>query len=82
MRRIPYGWALAAAVCLAAASELVVPVVPAMLLAVLLTLLVAQVPLPARREGPRTQRPPRSELDRHLERRARHARRARRGEAD
>ena len=76
MRRIPYGWALAAAVCLAAAAELAVPVVPAVPLAALLTLVIGQVPLPPRREGPRTQRPARSELDRHLERRARRSREA------
>lgn len=78
MRRVSYGWALVAAVCLAAATELTVPVVPSGLLAVALTLLIAQVPLPAKRpvEKPLTQRPVRSELDRHL------SRRARRGEAD
>lgn len=76
MRRVGYAWALAAAVCLAAAAELVAPVLPGGSVTALLTVLVAQVPLPPRREPPLTERPPRSELDRHLERRAR------RGEAD
>jgi hypothetical protein len=68
VRTVSYGWALVAAVCLAAAAELAAPVVPALLLVPMLALLLAQVPVPARRRGaPLTQRPPRSELDRHLE---------------
>lgn len=78
MRRVPYVWALAVATCLTSAAEYVAPVTPELPVGALLTLLVAQVPLPARREPeqPLTARPRRSELDRHLERRAR------RGEAD
>lgn len=72
MRRISYGWALAAAICLTAAAELVAPVVPTVPLGALLTILIAQVPVPPPRpEQPRTERPPRSELQRHLDRRTR-----------
>ena len=73
MRRIGYGWAVAAAGCLTAAAKLTVPVVPVPTLGALLTLLIAQIPVPppAPPERPRTERPPRSELDRHLERRSR-----------
>jgi hypothetical protein len=58
-------------------ARLLDPAVPPVPVAVLLTLVLAQVPLPSRPKPlyPRT----RSELDRHLERRAR---RIRRGEAD
>ncbi|HWL38086.1 MAG TPA: hypothetical protein VNQ77_18005 [Frankiaceae bacterium] len=76
MRRLSYVWAAAFAGCLSAAAEVAAPVVPALMLVPLLTLLLAQLPLPARAERPRTQRPPRSELDRHL------SRRASRGEAE
>jgi hypothetical protein len=73
VQRISYAWALAAAACLAAAVELVAPVMPGLLLTALLTLLVAQVPVPPPRspQPPLTRRPRRSELDRHLERRVR-----------
>ena len=77
MRRVSYVWAFAAAACFAGAVEVVAPVFPALLLTAPLTLAIAQIPAERRRaEAPRTPRPPRSELDRHLERRAR------RGEAD
>jgi hypothetical protein len=72
MHRISYGWAVAAAGCLTAAAELVAPVVPGLTLIALLTILIAQVPVPAPRpEQPRTERPPRSELERHIDRRIR-----------
>ena len=71
MRKVSYAWALVTAVCLAAVAEWLTPVTPAVLLTALLTLLVAQLPLPRRPEPPLTRRPARSELDRHLERRVR-----------
>jgi len=73
MRRISYAWAAAAATCLAGAAELTFPVVPAVMLGALLTLLIAQVPVPEPRrpEPPLTRRRERSELQRHLDRRAR-----------
>ncbi|HVF06278.1 MAG TPA: hypothetical protein VNA20_15660 [Frankiaceae bacterium] len=74
MRRVSYAWALAAAACVAGAAELATPVTPGVPLAALLTVLVAQVPLPKPPEEPLTQRPPRSELDRHLDQRVRRAR--------
>ena len=79
MRRVSYVWALAAAACLTAAAELVAPVTPVLPVVALLTVLVAQVPLPDPPEEPLTRRHRRSELDRHLDQRAR---RARGGEAD
>ena len=76
VRRLSYVWAAAVAVCLSTVAEVAAPVVPALLLVPLLTLVLGQVPLRARAERPRTQRPQRSELDRHL------SRRASRGEAE
>ena len=76
MSRVPYAWALPAAAVLSATAEVVVPVVPARLLAVALTLLLAQAPLPARRPRPLLPRTPRSELQRHLDRRMRRGREA------
>lgn len=78
MRRVSYVWAAVVAGCLTATAELTLPPTPAAPLFALLTLLIAQVPLPSRRrsERPLTSRHPRSELARHLDRRAR------RGEAD
>jgi hypothetical protein len=72
---VSYAWAAGIAVPSAAAVWAAVPAVPPLPLAALLTLVVAQVPLPKRRERPLYPRR-RSELDRHLERRVR------RGEAD
>lgn len=76
MRRVPYAWALPAAAVVSAVVEVVVPVVPALLLTLMLTLLLAQAPLPARRPRPLLPRTPRSELQRHLDRRMRRGREA------
>ena len=73
---MPYAWALVTAACSAAVAETVAPVVPALLLTVTLTLLLAQAPLPARKPRPVTPRLPRSELQRHLDRRMRRGREA------
>jgi hypothetical protein len=73
MRRVGYAYAAVAAVCVAAGVEYAAPVVPALLLALVLTLALAQLPLPslpARPERRLTPRPRRSELRRHLDRRA------------
>ncbi|HEX8004516.1 MAG TPA: hypothetical protein VF519_17645 [Mycobacteriales bacterium] len=74
MRRVPYACAAAVAVPLAVLARLVEPAVPPVPAAALLTLVLAQVPLPSRSEPLHPRR--RSELDRHLDRRVR------RGEAD
>jgi hypothetical protein len=66
-----YGWALAAAGCFAAAAHVLAPAVPGLLLTAPLTLGLAQLPLERRGHGgPRTTRPRRSELRRHLDRRS------------
>ncbi len=73
MRRVGYAYAAVAAACIAAAAEEAAPVVPGLLLALVLTLAFAQLPLPslpARPERRLTHRPRRSELRRHLDRRA------------
>ena len=75
VRRVPYAWAAVVAMPSAAGLWAYAPEVPPVPAAALLTLLVAQVPLPKRRERPLNPRR-RSELDSHLERRIR------RGEAD
>ncbi len=78
VRRVPYACAVVLGVPLALAAHVAEPAVPVVPGAALLTLVLAQVPLPPRRERPLYPRQ-RSELDRHLERRAR---RIRGGEAD
>lgn len=78
VRRVPYACAAAAGVPVALAAWALEPSVPPVPAAALLTLLLAQVPLPPRRERPLYPRR-RSELDRHLERRLR---RPREGDAD
>ena len=75
VRRLPYACAAAVGVPAAVLAWAAVPAVPPVPAAALLTLLLAQVPLPPRRERPLYPRR-RSELDRHLERRLR------RGDAD
>ena len=71
MGRIAYRFALPAAVCLAAAARIVVPVVPVVTLAALLTLLIGQIKVPLPRVEPHAPRPRRSELAKHLDRRTR-----------
>ena len=73
MRKVSYAWALAVATCLTAVAEWRTPVTPELPLAALLTVLIAQLPLPRRRrpDPPRSRRPARSELERHLDRRVR-----------
>ena len=78
VRRVSFARAAAFGVPAAVLAWAVEPAVPPVPTAALLTLLLAQVPLPNRRERPLYPRQ-RSELDRHLERRAR---RIRSGEAD
>ena len=75
VRRLSYAWAAGIAVPASVAAWAFEPALPPVPLAALLTLVLGQVPLPPRREGPLYPRR-RSELDRHLERRVR------RGEAD
>jgi hypothetical protein len=72
VRRLGYRWAAAAAVCFAVAGRVLSPHVPVLTLAAALALALAQLPveLPERRR-PTTRRARRSELARHLERRAR-----------
>ena len=73
VRRVSYAWALGIAVPAAGVAHLAAPALPGVPVAALLTLVLAQVPLPSRPEAPLTQRHPRSELNRHLERRRREA---------
>ena len=75
VRRLSYAWAAGIAVPAAVLAWAAEPAVPPVPVAAMLTLVLAQVPLPPRREGPLHPRR-RSELDRHLDRRVR------RGEAD
>jgi hypothetical protein len=74
VRKLSYAWAAGLAVPAAALAWTVESAVPPVPVAALLTLVLAQVPLPKRSEPLHPRR--RSELDRHLDRRVR------RGEAD